>query len=199
MVKKPILTDDDFGDPPDHASPLPPARPVATGGATRQVDGPQETPRTTEAASGGRDASGHARPKTRILGISAARDDASQAQDNAGEHPPVGWLVVVSGPGKGAACALTMGMNAIGRGDNTHVQLDYGDNSISREAHAYVTYDDEARRFFVTHAGKTNLVRLNDTPVLATHDLTHGDTIRIGATTLRFVALCGADFDWTDT
>ncbi|UWQ96968.1 FHA domain-containing protein [Rhodobacteraceae bacterium M385] len=198
MVKKPILTDDDFGDAPDHGNALPPVPPVAMGGATRQVGGPQDAPRAAEAASGGRDASGHARPKTRILGFAAGRD-APQAQGGAVEHPPVGWLVVVSGPGKGAACVLTMGMNAIGRGDDAHVQLDFGDTSISRDAHAYVTYDDEARRFFITHAGKTNLVRLNATPVLATHDLTHGDTIRIGATTLRFIALCGTDFDWADT
>lgn len=198
MVKKPILINDEFGDAPDHGSPLPPATPGPSGGATRQVDGPQVEPRAAEGASGGRDASGHARPKTRILGSAAGRD-APQEVAQSGKQPPVGWLAIISGPGKGAACPLTVGMNAVGRGDDTHVQLDFGDNSISREAHAYVTYDDEARRFFVSHAGKTNIVRLNDTPVLATQDLTHGDTIRIGVTTLRFIALCGTDFDWADT
>ena len=94
---------------------------------------------------------------------------------------------------------LISGMNSIGRGDGNHVQVDFGDEAISRDAHAYVTYDNEARSFQLSHGGKTNLVRLNDAPVLAADGLTHGDTVRIGATSLRFVALCGADFDWAQT
>ena len=88
-------------------------------------------------------------------------------------------------------------MNAIGRGEDCAVQVDFGDDSISRDAHAYVTYDDEARRFFASHGGKTNLVRLNGAPLLAAEALEHGDTLRLGATSLRFVALCGPDFDWS--
>ena len=42
------------------------------------------------------------------------------------------------------------------------------------------------------------MVRLNGRPVLSTEELTHGDIIRIGETTLRFVALCGTDFTWDD-
>ena len=60
-----------------------------------------------------------------------------------------------------------------------------------------VAYDDEQRRFFMGHGGKANLVRLNDMPVLSTEALSDGDTIRIGETTLKFVALCGPDFSWT--
>jgi hypothetical protein len=35
--------------------------------------------------------------------------------------------------------------------------------------------------------------------VLATEEMHDGDMIRIGKTTLRFVALCGSEFRWTDT
>ncbi|MBY4891427.1 FHA domain-containing protein [Rhodobacteraceae bacterium N5(2021)] len=185
MAKKPILTDDpmDGGD----------AAPV---GATRPVTAPMpsEPTRPAQAPAFGRDASGHARPKTRILGYGApATSDATQT-----DAPAVGWLVVIAGPGRGTSLALMSGMNGIGRGDDLQVQLDFGDDAISRDAHAYVTYDDAARRFFVSHGGKTNLVRLNDAAVLATEGLSHGDTLRIGATSLRFVALCGPDFDWSD-
>jgi pSer/pThr/pTyr-binding forkhead associated (FHA) protein len=78
------------------------------------------------------------------------------------------------------------------------VKLDFGDNSISRTNHAVVAYDDEQRKFFLGHGGKANIVRLNGKPVLSTEELAHNDIIRIGETTLRFLALCGPDFDWAD-
>lgn len=193
MAKKPILTDDEL----DGGFPLAPSQVARANSATRPVDAPQPMatkPVASEPAQGGRDASGHARPKTRIHGYG----NAAKVEEVAIAAPVVGWLVVTAGPGRGAAIELTSGMNAIGRGDDIHVQLDFGDDTISRDAHAYVTYDDEARRFHVSHGGKTNLVRLNNAPVLMTEGLSHGDTLRIGATSLRFIALCGPDFDWSD-
>lgn len=190
MAKKPILTD-------DHLDGILPA-PASSVSATRPVEvtPPVQTTRPVDVPAVGRDASGHARPKTRILGSGT---DTASPQVQQIRPPVVGWLVVTAGPGRGTAREVITGMNAIGRGDGVQVQLDFGDDTISRDAHAYVTYDDEARCFFVSHGGKTNLVRLNDAPVLATQTLTHGDTVRIGATSLRFVALCGADFDWSQT
>lgn len=198
MAKKPILTDDEL----DGGLPMPPASDAHAISATRPVTAmPPQTPNPTrpiEAAEpdqGGRDAFGHARPKTRIHGYGSAADAGTAAIT---ASPVVGWLVITAGPGRGAARELIAGMNAIGRGDTAQVQLDFGDDTISRSAHAYVTYDDEARSFHASHGGKTNLVRLNNTPVLLAEALRHGDTLRIGATSLRFVALCGADFDWSD-
>jgi pSer/pThr/pTyr-binding forkhead associated (FHA) protein len=105
-------------------------------------------------------------------------------------------MVVVAGPGKGHSFAIFNGVSTIGRGTNQSVVLDFGDTSISREKHAAVAYDDEQNSFFLGHGGKSNIVRLNGRPVLSTEDLSHGDSVRIGETTLRFVALCGADFTW---
>jgi hypothetical protein len=101
-------------------------------------------------------------------------------------------------PGRGASFTLFNGVSAIGRGDDQPVKLDFGDTSISRSNHAVVAYDNEQRKFFLGHGGKANIVRLNGKPVLSTEELQHNDKIRIGETTLRFLALCGADFDWTD-
>ncbi|MEX3015940.1 FHA domain-containing protein [Gymnodinialimonas hymeniacidonis] len=215
MAKKPILTDDelDGGLPPRPATPppLPGAssgvtRPLgvpaaeSTGASTRMVDDPtpDEAPHPPPAQKG-RDASGHARPKTRIHGYgNASRVDEVAEAAEPDAQPVVGWLVVTSGPGRGAAVGLSAGMNAVGRGPENAAQVDFGDDTISRDAHAYVTYDHETRRFHLSHGGKTNLVRLNDAPVLTAESLSHGDTIRIGASALRFVALCGPDFDWAD-
>lgn len=204
MAKKPILTDEelDGGLPMGSAGPPPlpsrhgssVTRPVdapAPPSVTRPLDAPMPPP-LPEAS--GRDASGHARPKTRIHAHVPAPNVAAEAVPQI--IPVVGWLVVTKGPGRGSTMGLIAGMNAIGRGEENHVQVDFGDDAISRDAHAYITYDSEARQFHLSHSGKTNLVRLNDAPVLAVEGLAHGDTVRIGSTTLRFVALCGADFDW---
>jgi pSer/pThr/pTyr-binding forkhead associated (FHA) protein len=87
-------------------------------------------------------------------------------------------------------------MAQIGRGDDQTIQLDFGDNAISRSNHAAVVYDPETHQVFLGHGGKSNIVRLNDKPVISNEVLKNGDLIRLGETTLRFVALCDPDFNW---
>ncbi len=111
---------------------------------------------------------------------------------------PFGWVVVMKGPGRGTSFPLQAGVSQIGRGEDQAIQLDFGDTSISRSNHAAIAFDDEERKFYLGHGGKTNLVRLNGKPVLATEALKDRDLIRIGETTLAFVALCGGDFSWDD-
>jgi hypothetical protein len=145
------------------------------------------------------------RVKTRLLGFDSSLGMGTDPFESGQAAPtaavvrfPVGWIVVVGGPGRGASYTLFNGVSAIGRGDDQPVKLDFGDNSISRTNHAVVAYDDEQRKFFLGHGGKANIVRLNGRPVLSTEELGHNDIIRIGETTLRFLALCGPDFDWAD-
>ncbi|MGB8622999.1 MAG: FHA domain-containing protein [Paracoccaceae bacterium] len=146
------------------------------------------------------------RVKTRLLGFEHSGQDGSDpfaaAKDAAEPEErkfPVGWIVVVKGPGRGTAFTLYSGVSQIGRGSDQAVKLDFGDTTISRNNHAVVAYDPEQRKHFLGHGGKANIVRLNDMPVLSTETLTDGDLIRIGETTLRFVELCGRDFDWNAT
>ncbi len=113
-----------------------------------------------------------------------------------GIDPVVGWLVVVDGPGKGASRTVHYGQNAVGRGPGQRIALDFGDDQISREAHAYVVYDERKRQFFVNHGGRTNLVRRNGEPVMAPVALAALDVIEIGRTKLQFVPFCGPGFDW---
>jgi len=151
----------------------------------------------------GRGSSRPGRVKTRLLGFNpeqaAGLDPLARPKEDMHSTCasfPVGWLVVIKGPGRGAAVALQGGVAQIGRGAGQTVRLDFGDNSISRETHAAVAYDDESQSFYIGHGGKANLVRRNGRPVLSTEDLSSGDLIVIGETTLRFVALCGPDFSW---
>ncbi len=142
------------------------------------------------------------RVKTRLLGFGNEQQDGDLFANGTNTGPaaqamfPVGWMVVVAGPGCGTAFALQNGVSQIGRGEGQAVRLDYGDTSIPRENHAAVAYDSEQRGFFLGHGGKANLVRLNGKPVLSTEPLSHGALIRIGETTLRFVGFCGSEFDW---
>ncbi len=144
------------------------------------------------------------RVKTRLLGFGSSSPAGSNVFNTAEEMPagspndfPAGWLVVVNGPGRGRHFALQRGISSIGRGPDQTISLDFGDDSISRDKHAAIAYDEEQNACFLGHGGKVNLVRLNGRPVLSTEQLSNADTIRVGETTLRFVELCGADFCWS--
>lgn len=113
-------------------------------------------------------------------------------------EPVAGWIVVVKGPGRGGFRPVYVGMNSVGRAPSQRISLDFGDESISREEHAFITYDDEQRTFYLQHGGKSNLVRLGDKPVLQPTELKPNDLFRIGNTTFRFFPCCGPDFNWGD-
>lgn len=174
-------------------------RPADRGERPEMPDRP--LPQATEGRAGRR----AGRVKTRLLGFNASDDfevaDPLQSAKPAAptrEAPfPVGWFVVVKGPGRGHAFALHSGVTLIGRGEDQGICLDFGDSSISRQNHAAIAYDDEQNGFYLGHGGKSNIIRLNNRPVLSTEEVKTGDLVRIGETTLRLVALCGEDFNWS--
>ena len=140
--------------------------------------------------------------KTRLVGSRRRQEDEERRQeeeDRGMDDPVVGWLVVVEGPGKGRAVQLGYGSNSLGRGATDRIKLDFGDDQISRNGHAVVTYDPRGRKFYVQHGGGTNLTYLGDQPVLSPTELPALSHISIGNTVLRFVPLCGVEFDWQDT
>jgi len=121
---------------------------------------------------------------------------SSEADAGESDGPLVGWLVVLKGPGRGKGCPVYYGQNSIGRGPDQRVRLDFGDQRISRDAHAYIIYDDADRKFFIRDNGKSNPVRHNGEPVMMPKELSDRDVISMGDSTLMFVALCGSEFDW---
>ena len=137
--------------------------------------------------------------KTVIIGPRRRKDEERTGETDAMEDPVVGWLVIVEGPGKGRAMQLGYGKNAIGREETNRVNLDFGDDQISRSEHAVVTYDPRGRKFYVQHGGGKNLTYMGEEPVLAPTALPALSHISIGNTVLRFVPLCGEAFDWQDT
>ena len=139
-----------------------------------------------------------------LLAAAGDRDDAGRAfrgGEATGDpmaDPPVGWLVVVDGPGKGRVAALGTGVNSIGRDATERVSLDYGDTTISRTNHGAITYDPRGRKFYVQPGSGTNLTYVDEQPVLAPRELEPSTHLQMGNTVLRFVPLCGVDFSWDD-
>ena len=166
-----------------------PTRPVTRHTRTRGTVAPDYGEPVTRIAGGPR-ASAH--PPT------AAGPGADGPLDDLAEDPVVGWLVVVDGPGKGRFARLGNGQNSIGRGEGCRARLDFGDSEISRENHAFVSYDYKGNAFYVHQGSGINLVYLNNAPVLQPTRLASGDSITVGGTSLRFVPLCGDDFTWQD-
>lgn len=110
--------------------------------------------------------------------------------------PVVGWLAVVEGPGRGASLNIGYGNNRIGRAPTENISLDFGDEEISRENHATITFDGRHRRFYILPGQGRNLVYVNDQPVMTPLELSGGEEILLGQTKLRFVPFCGKSFDW---
>jgi hypothetical protein len=144
------------------------------------------------------------RTKTRLIGFESTDgvvdlfNDSQAAKPAKGTKFPVGWVVVIDGPGRGESFTLVAGMSQIGRGEDQAIQLDFGDTAVSRTNHAAIVYDAENHTFLLGHGGKSNVVRLNDTPVISNEAIKDGDLIRIGETTLRFTQLCDKTFNWAD-
>ena len=103
-------------------------------------------------------------PKTRIYrpgkterGEPAAAPGAGTqaAQASAMDDPPVGWLVVIRGPGQGNFVAIGNGSNSVGRDEDDRIRIDFGDETISRRGHSTITYDPRGKKFYLQHgAGK---------------------------------------------
>ena len=146
-------------------------------------------------------------PRTRIYRPGRTERGAPAAAPGAGtravqspamEDPPVGWLVVIKGPGQGNFAAIGIGSNSVGRDESERIRIDFGDEIISRRGHSTITYDPRGKKFYLQHGVGKNLTYLDGDPVLAPTELVGFSRITIGNTELLFVPLCCDQFDWED-
>jgi hypothetical protein len=72
-----------------------------------------------------------------------------------------------------------------------------GDDTISRENHAVITYDIRDKVFYFSPGDGRSIVRLNDKPVLAAMEIKAHDIVEIGRTKLLFLPLCSEKFEWS--
>ncbi|MFM9942297.1 MAG: FHA domain-containing protein [Hyphomicrobiaceae bacterium] len=97
----------------------------------------------------------------------------------------VGTLTIVDGHGLGETRSIFVGSNQIGRGNESRIQLDFGDKTISRVQHAVIVYDRNDASFMLYDGGKPNPVLVNGERVTDKRRLAECDTIKIGLTLLR--------------
>lgn len=127
----------------------------------------------------------------------AAPSAAAAGSSREALDPVVGWLVVVEGHGKGRSLEIGVGANSIGRDKGQKLKVDFGDQHISREKHAILIFDPRSNRFYLQSGDVRNLTYVGEDLVLSPMELKGGETILIGETKLRFVALCGPQFGWS--
>ena len=110
-------------------------------------------------------------------------------------EPVVGWLVCVLGSQQGLSFPLSGGRNRIGRSADMDVCLS-SDPEVSRNMHCILTFDPASEAFYLQAGDGRGLTYLNGTLLLTPMQLKPHDLIRVGATTLLFVPLCGESFHW---
>ncbi|MCD8155509.1 MAG: hypothetical protein LUF78_12660 [Clostridiales bacterium] len=115
--------------------------------------------------------------------------------DQKGFTPVVGWLVCTQGPNRGKDYRIRTGYNHIGRAEHMDICL-RGDNSVSREKHALIAYDDLEKTFFFGPSDGKNIVRVNDRMIMVPTEIKPFDYLTVGSSRLIFVPLCGEHFDW---
>lgn len=95
-----------------------------------------------------------------------------------------GQIVITDGPGKGQTVSFFEGSNSIGRdaGKNV-VVLDFGDSTIHREPHAYLTC--KSRVCTLSPGGQQNPIKINGRMLTGTEPVAPGDVIQLGMTSLK--------------
>lgn len=112
-----------------------------------------------------------------------------------GIDPVVGWLVCIEGPDRGRDFRLHAERNFIGRSEKMDVCI-RGDDTISRENHAIISFNPRANTFKVQPGDGRGLVFLNGEDLDVPTILKPYDLIELGQSKLFFVPFCGEKFQW---
>ncbi|QPK63487.1 FHA domain-containing protein [Methylomonas sp. LL1] len=112
-----------------------------------------------------------------------------------GIDPVVGWLVCIDGPEKGRDYRVRSERNGIGRGSDMAICIN-GDEAISRENHAYISFNPRKASFRIAPGDGRGMIYLNGEEVDVPMPLQAYDRIELGQTHLLFVPLCGEKFNW---
>lgn len=133
--------------------------------------------------------------------ISVANDDDDNRtvaiiHKDMGVDPVVGWLVCLNNSQKGRDYRIHSDNNYVGRSEKMDVCI-RGDETISRDNHAIISYDSRDNIFYFSPGDGRSIVRVNDKAVFNTVELKAYDVITIGKTNLLFIPLCTDKFEWS--
>lgn len=112
-----------------------------------------------------------------------------------GIDPVVGWLVCVSGPDRGRDYRIRGEKNFVGRAESNDICI-AGDSGVSREKHAFISYNPKKNSFKLGPGDSRGMVYLNDDDVDTPADLKPYDRITLGETVLVFIPFCSEQFQW---
>ena len=116
-------------------------------------------------------------------------------QKDMGIDPVVGWLVCTDGNEKGRDYRIHTDNNYVGRSERMDICI-RGDETISRENQAVITYDAADKSYYLSPGDGRSIVRVNDKAIFQTVELKAYDRLVIGKTGLLFIPLCGEQFEW---
>lgn len=116
-------------------------------------------------------------------------------KEQLGIDPVVGWLVCIEGSDKGKDYRIRSEKNFIGRSNKMDICIG-GDDSVSRENHAIISYNPRNSVFRILPGDSHGLVYLNEEEVLMPEKLNSYDMVEVGKTKLLFVPFCGDKFKW---
>jgi len=117
-------------------------------------------------------------------------------RQSSGVSPVVGWLVCIDGPDKGRDYRLHSEKNFIGRASGMDIAIS-GDDSISREKHAAVSFEPKKKIFWLLPGESSGLVYVNEEVVNTPVQLKARDIIELGRTRLMFFPFCDETFQWS--
>jgi len=115
-------------------------------------------------------------------------------------RPVVGWLVCIQGVCKGKDFRLHSDRNYIGRSNGGNkMDVDIPDSKITRGANIQIAYDPVSRGFYAAACtGVQQNSYYNGRLLMGDREMKAGDRLKLGATELIFVPLCGENFVWED-
>jgi hypothetical protein len=112
-----------------------------------------------------------------------------------GLDPVVGWLVCIAGPDRGRDYRIHSERNFLGRDPSMDLCLS-GDDTISRDKHAILSFNPETQRFKILPGDSRGITYCNGEEVDGPRELHSHDVLRLGQTQLLFIPLCDDRFHW---
>lgn len=112
-------------------------------------------------------------------------------------EPVVGWLVCIKGKHFGQSFNIAAGRNSIGRSDSNKIII-ANDEAVSRNKHAWLTYEPKKREFYIQPGEGSGLSYLNDDNIMESKKLQANDVLEFGNGQYMLVPLCGENFTWED-
>ena len=166
---------------------------------TRPLDSNTEDISKTQPISENNKNSEQTRPTGIPVSNHAAQGDSEKTvaiiKKDIGIDPVVGWLVCTEGGDKGRDYRIHGERNFIGRSEKMDICI-HGDDTVSREAHAIISYDRRKNKFRLYEGESKGIVYLNDEEVVTALILAPYDLIEIGKTKLLFIPFCEERFKW---